>query len=102
MAPDSGSSPDSPQSLDYSADEAALAEASAELDAVEAALARLEDGSFERCEVCGDRIGPERLRADPLLTRCARHQQAGDCDEGSGSVTVEDRPGDAADDPAAG
>ena len=98
MAPDFGSSPDSPHSLDYSADEAALAEASAELDAVEAALSRLEDGSFERCEVCGDRVGPERLRADPLLTRCGRHAQTGEYDEGSGPATVEDRPGDTAGD----
>jgi RNA polymerase-binding transcription factor DksA len=55
------------------ADEAALTEASRELDAVEAALVRLEDGSFDRCDVCGQPIGRDRLQEDPLLTRCPAH-----------------------------
>jgi RNA polymerase-binding transcription factor DksA len=55
---------------------AALAEAAAELDEVEAALRRLEDGSFDTCEICGQPIGPERLLENPLLTRCARHTGA--------------------------
>jgi DnaK suppressor protein len=55
------------------ADEAALAAAAAELDEVQAVLGRLDDGSFDRCQVCGAPIGPERLKADPLTTRCARH-----------------------------
>ena len=55
------------------ADEAFLAEMAAEFDAIEVALARLDDGSFERCQVCGGRIGEERLMADPLVTRCRAH-----------------------------
>jgi RNA polymerase-binding transcription factor DksA len=45
----------------------------AELDAVETALTRLDDGSFDSCQVCGSQIGPERLLEEPLLTRCPSH-----------------------------
>lgn len=54
-------------------EDAPLAAAAAELDAVEAALSRLEDGSFDTCDVCGGPIGRERLLQDPLLTRCPHH-----------------------------
>jgi RNA polymerase-binding transcription factor DksA len=56
-------------------DEADLAAAAAELDAVEAALVRLEDGSFDTCELCGAPIGADRLLGGPLLTRCPAHSQ---------------------------
>ena len=59
--------------FDPAAGEAALDQAAAELDAVDAALGRLEDGSFEKCSVCGAPIGRERLLQDPLLTRCGAH-----------------------------
>lgn len=55
------------------ADEAAMAAAAAELDEVQAVLGRLDDGTFDRCGVCGAPIGVERLKADPLTTRCAQH-----------------------------
>lgn len=54
---------------------ASLDQAAAELDAVDAALGRLEDGSFEKCSVCGAEIGRERLLQDPLLTRCTAHTE---------------------------
>jgi RNA polymerase-binding transcription factor DksA len=54
-------------------DLAALDRSGADLDAVEAALRRLDDGSFESCEVCGAPIGRDRLLRDPLVTRCDRH-----------------------------
>lgn len=54
-------------------DEAFLGEMAAEFDAIQAALVRLDDGSFETCDVCGGGIGHDRLMADPLLTRCADH-----------------------------
>ena len=57
---------------DHTVEAAGLAEAGAKLDAVEAALRRLDDGSFDRCEVCGASIGAEHLVADPLRTRCTR------------------------------
>jgi RNA polymerase-binding transcription factor DksA len=47
---------------------------SGELDAVEAALARLDQGGFDACDTCGARIGADLLVADPLLTKCAAHR----------------------------
>ncbi len=44
-----------------------------ELAEVEAALRRLDDGSYGLCEACGIRLSPESLTADPLATRCAQH-----------------------------
>jgi DnaK suppressor protein len=37
---------------------------------VEHALARIDDGSYGRCEVCGKPIGAERLDALPYTTLC--------------------------------
>lgn len=61
------------QGVDHAAEEMALAGAAAHLDGVETALARLDDGTFDRCEVCGSTIGQDRLLEDPLLTRCPQH-----------------------------
>lgn len=41
-----------------------------ELAAVEAALERLEEGTYGRCENCGGEIGRERLEALPTATLC--------------------------------
>jgi sigma-B regulation protein RsbU (phosphoserine phosphatase) len=43
------------------------------LGEVDAALARLEDGSYGLCEVCHDSIEGDRLLADPLLRFCLDH-----------------------------
>ena len=40
------------------------------LEAVEAALARLDDGSFGACVRCGLPIAPERLEALPWAAHC--------------------------------
>jgi RNA polymerase-binding transcription factor DksA len=40
------------------------------LDDVDAALARLNDGTFGRCEDCGEEINPDRLGALPWARRC--------------------------------
>lgn len=37
---------------------------------IEEALARIEDGTYGRCEECGDTIGMERLRAVPHARLC--------------------------------
>ena len=37
---------------------------------VERALAKLEDGSYGRCDVCGEPIAAERLEALPWAVRC--------------------------------
>ena len=41
-----------------------------QLAAVEAALARLDDGTYGRCVRCGRPIGPERLDALPWAAQC--------------------------------
>jgi RNA polymerase-binding transcription factor DksA len=43
---------------------------------VEAALGRLDDGTYGRCSVCGAAIDDERLSASPVAKRC------GACDTG--------------------
>ncbi len=40
------------------------------LGKIEEAYARIEDGSYGRCEECGGEIGTERLRARPVTTLC--------------------------------
>jgi RNA polymerase-binding transcription factor DksA len=40
------------------------------LDEVGAALARLQDGSYGLCDVCGKPIGSARLEAMPAARRC--------------------------------
>ena len=37
---------------------------------VDAALARLDDGTYGRCESCGKPIDPARLEAKPAARRC--------------------------------
>jgi RNA polymerase-binding transcription factor DksA len=43
------------------------------LDEVEAALAKLEDGSYGSCEECGDPIAAARLEAMPAARYCITH-----------------------------
>lgn len=49
---------------------AILAHHRADLSALRAALARMEDGSYGECIVCGGAIGYERLSAQPGAARC--------------------------------
>lgn len=42
----------------------------AELRAIDAALGRIEDGSYGICVRCGDDIAPERLEAVPTAPLC--------------------------------
>ena len=42
------------------------------LDQIEAAIARIEDGSYGRCETCGGRIRKSRLQAIPYAAQCVR------------------------------
>jgi phosphoserine phosphatase RsbU/P len=43
------------------------------LQEVDAALSRMNDGSYGLCETCHDPIEPERLAADPLVRFCLDH-----------------------------
>jgi len=47
-----------------------------ELDDVDAALRRLDDGTYGLCEACGQPIGEERLAALPAARYCIEHQEA--------------------------
>jgi DnaK suppressor protein len=51
-----------------------LEEAEALLDEVEAALARLSDGTYGVCELCGDPIEDDLLADAPTRRSCSRHQ----------------------------
>jgi RNA polymerase-binding transcription factor DksA len=44
-----------------------------ELDEVERALAKLDDGSYGRCETCGEPIAAPRLEAMPAARFCIDH-----------------------------
>jgi RNA polymerase-binding protein DksA len=52
--------------LDYTLEE----NAEAVLKAIDAALQRMEAGTYGRCHNCGKPISPERLEAIPWATRC--------------------------------
>jgi RNA polymerase-binding protein DksA len=51
-----------------------LDQVQAELDDVERALKRLDDGSYGSCQACGQEIGDERLEAVPAARFCLEHQ----------------------------
>jgi RNA polymerase-binding protein DksA len=44
----------------------------AALEHVEAAIARIEDGTYGRCDACGARIAKPRLQAIPYAAHCVR------------------------------
>lgn len=48
-----------------------------DLEAVDAALARLDDGTFGCCTYCGGEIAADELARDPLITVCAEHAHVG-------------------------
>jgi DnaK suppressor protein len=65
---------------------------SALLRQVDAALRRIEDGEFGRCDLCGKDIGSRRLRAVPWAIYCVGCQEEVDRSrtrEGSPSFVVE-------------
>ena len=42
----------------------------AEIEAIEAALVRIENGTYGECTVCGEEISPQRLEAVPTAPKC--------------------------------
>lgn len=46
-----------------------------ELEAIQAALARIDDGTYGRCEICGEMINAPRLTAIPTARRCVACQE---------------------------
>jgi DnaK suppressor protein len=45
------------------------------LDEIDAALKRIDDGTYGLCEICGKPIGEERLRALPWARLCIEDQR---------------------------
>lgn len=45
------------------------------LGKIEAALERMDEGTYGTCEVGGEQISEERLRAYPLASRCIDHAE---------------------------
>jgi RNA polymerase-binding transcription factor DksA len=56
--------------------EALASDARSRLAEVDAALARLDAGTYGRCAVGGEPIDPERLAARPTATTCVQHATA--------------------------
>ncbi|MEI8051121.1 MAG: TraR/DksA C4-type zinc finger protein [Actinomycetes bacterium] len=48
-----------------------LGDLAAKLDGVEAAMKRLDAGTYGVCESCGAPLEDERLEGDPTQTRCS-------------------------------
>ena len=42
---------------------------------IDVALKRIDEGTYETCEICGGPIGEDRLRAIPWATRCIDDQR---------------------------
>ena len=57
--------------VDYGLEE----NADAVLGEIDAALKRIDDGTYGTCEVCGQPIAPERLEARPWATLCIDDQR---------------------------
>lgn len=53
---------------------ALLAAIDADLDGVEQALARLDEGTYATCEVCSAPLADDVLAADPVGRRCDTHR----------------------------
>lgn len=70
--PDPGD--ESVKSLIQDLDQAEASRDLAELRTLDAARARLDEGSYGICSNCGQDIGFERLRANPGAERCIRCQ----------------------------
>lgn len=66
--------PSTPRPTDVSPDLSVLAEAERELADVEGALARLDEGTYGTCAVCGAPIADERLAEEPAASRCDEHR----------------------------
>lgn len=60
------------------------------LNKIRAAIARLEDGTIDECEECGEPIGFRRLLARPVTTQCIECKQSAEEREVRGSSDRDD------------
>jgi DnaK suppressor protein len=58
----------------YAENNAILTDLEIRYNEVKSALARVEDGSYGICQVCGKEIEQERLDADPAADTCVEHK----------------------------
>lgn len=71
-APDPAVAPPGPAVAD---DARRLQQIGLEMAGVEAALRRLDEGTYHLCEECGRPLEATALEADPLTTRCRDHRR---------------------------
>ena len=76
-APAPGAADPGGPTLDRQRDLALIGEVAEHLNAVEAALRRLDDGTYGRCVRCGGTIADERLAEAPEAAECAEHSAPG-------------------------
>lgn len=69
--PDVGLGGDSSGTVNWEMTLARKDRVATEIEELEAALDRVEQGTYGQCERCGARIEPERLEALPTTTLCA-------------------------------
>ncbi len=69
-APDQGV-----DTADWLDDQGMRADAGRQIEEIDAALARIADGTWGTCEVCGRESDAERLEARPRAVRCLEHQE---------------------------
>lgn len=65
--------PSTPPAVERAPDLTILTSIEGELADVERALARLDDGTYGTCQVCGEPIDEARFAAEPATARCAEH-----------------------------
>ena len=68
------------ETFDRERDLSILEQVEAELADIERALARLDDGTYGRCDACGAAIDDARLEALPAARFCLSHQAAVEAD----------------------
>ena len=66
------------ETFDRELDEGLEEGAAHRLEQIDAALGRIEEGSYGTCAVCGKQIPEERLRAAPWATLCIDDQRKQD------------------------
>lgn len=73
------------ETFDRERDLGLLEQVEAELADVDAALVRLEEGTYGHCAICGVAIGEQRLEAQPAARFCLQHQAAREQGPGAGT-----------------
>lgn len=68
------------ETLDKEVGHALLDQVRSDLDDVDRALARLQEGTYGLCEACGQPIGDDRLEAVPAARYCLLHQEAAEAE----------------------